>query len=135
MNTSNERIRQLRKTLNLTQSEFGSILGITTSGVSDIESGRRNVTEQHLIMLFNWKEHKINTGWIRTGEGEMFIELPEEDEVAAYVSDLLEDDGENQLYALIKEIMHTYSELSPKSKEVLCEFSGKLIDNLKRKES
>ena len=65
----------------------------------------------------------------------MFKELPKTDEVAAYVSELLEDNGENPLYGIIKEIMHTYSELSPKSQEVLRDASAKLIENLaERKE-
>ncbi len=61
----------------------------------------------------------------------MFLELPEEDEEAAYVSELLED-SDNDLYKLIKEIMHTYHELSPKSKEVICDFSAKLRENIKK---
>lgn len=68
----NERFKKLRKALGLTQSEFGKILGLSTSGVSEIEAGRRKVTEQHLIMLSNYKEKIINIEWLRTGTGEMF---------------------------------------------------------------
>ena len=55
-----------------------------------------------------------------------------EEEVASYVSDLLEDDTENPLYEIIKEIMRTYSELSPKSQEVIRDFSQRLMDNIKK---
>ena len=130
----NKRLRELRKALGLTQGEFGKILGITTSGVSDIESGRRNVTEQHLIMLSNYKEKPIDVNWIRTGEGEMFLPVLEEDEMALYVSELLEDEGDNPLYTIIKEVMHTYSELSPKSQEVIRDAAAKLLENLKNAE-
>lgn len=71
-NRVNERFKKLRKALGLTQSEFGKILGLSTSGVSEIEAGRRKVTEQHLIMLSNYKEKIINIEWLRTGTGEMF---------------------------------------------------------------
>lgn len=128
----NKRLRELRKALGLTQGEFGKILGITTSGVSDIESGRRNVTEQHLIMLSNYKEKPIDVNWIRTGEGEMFLPVLEEDEMALYVSELLEDEGDNPLYTIIKEVMHTYSELSPKSQEVIRDAAEKLLENLRK---
>lgn len=127
----NKRFRALRKALGLTQGEFGKILGLTTSGVSEIESGRRNVTEQHLIMLSNYKEKPIDVNWIRTGEGEMFLPVLEEDEMALYVSELLEDEGDNPLYTIIKEVMHTYSELSPKSQEVIRDAAEKLLENLK----
>lgn len=62
----------------------------------------------------------------------MFIPVPEEDEIAAYVEDLLADNGENELYNLIKSIMRTYNELSPKSQEVLRDASKKLVENLKK---
>lgn len=134
METANNRFKELRLNCDKSQEEFGKVLGLTKSGVSDIERGKRNVTEQHLIMLSNWKEKRVNIEWLRTGRGDMFLKLPEEDEVAAYVSDLLEDDGSNPLFQIIKEIMHTYKELSPQSQEVLCDFSAKVLKNLKEKE-
>lgn len=59
METINDRFKQLRKECKKTQSEWGIILGISSSGVADIESKRRNVTEKHLIMLSNWHERKL----------------------------------------------------------------------------
>lgn len=135
MSTINERFRDARKACNKNQEEWGSILGITRPGVSDIESGRRNVTDKHvkLLCVEMIQGKYLNEDWLRTGRGEMFIQPPEEDEVAAYVSDLLEDDGNNPLFTIIKEIMHTYNELSPKSQEVLRNASTKLLENLNEK--
>ena len=62
----------------------------------------------------------------------MFLELPENDEVALYVSELLED-SKNPFCELIIEVMHTYSQLSPKSQEVLRDAAAKLRDNLAKK--
>ena len=75
----------------MNQTEFGELLGLTKSGVSDIESGRRNVTEQHIIMLksFNkFKNGNINEEWLRTGEGEMFLPMDKETELAKLTVDL-----------------------------------------------
>lgn len=85
----NERFKELRKALGLTQGEFGKILGISTSGVSDIESGRRNVTEQHLIMLSNYKKKIINIEWLRTGDGEMFVKMDKEAELMTWAGSVL----------------------------------------------
>lgn len=85
----NERFKELRKALGLTQSEFGKILGLSTSGVSDIESGRRNVTEQHLIMLSNYKKKIINIEWLRTGDGEMFVKMDREAELMTWAGSVL----------------------------------------------
>ena len=125
----NTRIKQLRKTLNLTLEEFGKRLGVTRTAISNIESGNRNVTEQMFKSVC--REFKVTEDWLRTGEGEMFVSLPDEDEFAAYVEDLLADDGENELYNIIKAVMKTYQELSPKSQETLRDISAKLVGNLK----
>lgn len=130
-NGSAERLKLLRKALHLTQMDFAEIINSSNGHVSDMEKGRKNITDSTMDLLELKKD--VNIGWLKTGEGDMFIKLPEEDEVAAYVSELLEDNGENPLYEIIKEIMHTYNELSPKSQEVLRDASARLLENLKRK--
>lgn len=131
----NQRFRQLRENLNKTQTEWADIMGLSRSGVTAIESGQRNVTDKHIKLLCvePIQGKYVNEEWLRTGQGEMFKELPEEDEVAAYVSDLLEDTDGNPLYDIIKEIMHTYNELSPKSQEIIRDFSAQLVKNIKEK--
>nr|DAT55793.1 MAG TPA: helix-turn-helix domain protein [Caudoviricetes sp.] len=126
----NTRIKKLRKTLDLTMEDFGKRVGVTRTAISNIESGNRNVTEQMFKLVC--REFNVNEEWLRTGDGEMFVALPIEDEVAAYVEDLLADDGENELYNIIKAIMRTYNELSPKSQEVLRDASAKLVKNLQK---
>lgn len=85
----NERFKELRKALGLTQSEFGKILGLSTSGVSEIEAGRRKVTEQHLIMLSNYKKKIINIEWLRTGDGKMFVKMDREAELMTWAGSVL----------------------------------------------
>lgn len=128
---SAERLKALRKALKMTQVEFAEIINFSNGHVSDMEKGRKNITDSTMDLLKLKKN--VNIDWVKTGRGEMFNELPEEDEVAAYVSDLLEDDEKNPLYDIIKEIMHTYSELTPKSQEVIRDFSAQLLKNLKEK--
>ena len=128
---SAERLKALRKALKMTQVEFAEIINSSNGHVSDMEKGRKDITDSTMDLLELKKN--VNIDWVKTGRGEMFNELPEEDEVAAYVSDLLEDDVENPLYDIIKEIMHTYSELTPKSQGVIRDFSAQLLKNLKEK--
>lgn len=128
-----ERIKELRKTTGLTQQEFADKLNLNRGAIANYEIGRNEPISAIISLIC--KEFNVNEEWLRTGEGEMFLQLPEEDEVAAYVSDLLEDEGENPLYLIIKEIMHTYNEVSPKSQEILRDFSKRLLDNLQKKES
>ena len=44
--TENERVKEVRKTLNLTLKKFGERIGVTRGSMSNIENGNRNLTEQ-----------------------------------------------------------------------------------------
>lgn len=69
----NERVRMIRKSLLLSQEAFGSKLGVTGPGISKIESGDRNLTEQMMLSII--REFNVNEEWLRTGEGEMFVQV------------------------------------------------------------
>ena len=120
----NERIRLLRKELNLTLKQLGERLGVSDAAISRIENGNRNITEQMIKSIC--REFSISEDWLRTGEGDMYE--PIEDETAVIVSELLEES--NPFYDIIKGIMKTYLELDEKSKKVLCDTSQRLLDNL-----
>ena len=125
----NERIKELRKELKLTQQEFADELKISRGNIGAYEVGK-NAPSDAVVSLI-CKTFNVNEDWLRSGAGNMFLELPEEDEEAAYVSELLED-VDNDLFILIKEVMHTYHDLSPKSKEVIRDFSARLRENIKK---
>lgn len=67
-----ERIKlvRLHPSIDLSQDAFGKRLGITAAGVSRIESGTRNPSEQ--IILAICRTFNVREEWLRTGEGEMF---------------------------------------------------------------
>lgn len=67
----NERIRELRIEKGLTLEEFGDKLGITKSGVSKIENGERNITNQ--VFLAICREFNVNPLWLEKGIGPMFL--------------------------------------------------------------
>ena len=62
----------------------------------------------------------------------MFIEIPEDDEIATLVYDLLQPDG-NKFYEIILETMRGYQELSPNSQKVIEELCGNVLKNIKKK--
>lgn len=67
----NQRLKQLRLALHLSQENLGTALGITRSGVSSIESGSRKLSEKHIKLLLAAYPN-INENWLHTGEGNMF---------------------------------------------------------------
>ena len=70
-----ERIRSIRKELNLTLEKFGAKLGVSKAAISAIETGSRNLTEQMAISICG--EFNVNYDYLVDGEGEMFDDLPE----------------------------------------------------------
>lgn len=67
----NTRIRQLRKSLNLTLREFGERIGLKPSTISDIEQGRCNISDRHIIAICS--RFDVNETWLRTGQGNMLL--------------------------------------------------------------
>lgn len=123
------RVKKLRKELGLTLEKFGKPLGVGKTAISKIENGENNLTDQMIISIC--REFNVNEKWLRDGEGEMFEQLLAEDEVAAYVAELLDPD--NPFADLIIEIMRTYSQLDPVSQAALKKFSEHLVENIKEK--
>ena len=70
----NERFKELRKAFGLSQEELGNKIGLSKSGISNIESGTRNVTDKHIKLICS--EFPINEDWLRTGAGEMKKKTP-----------------------------------------------------------
>lgn len=66
----NERIKELRGALGLTQEEFGSRIGITKASVSKIEKGVNGAAEQTLRSIC--REYGASYLWLTEGVGPMF---------------------------------------------------------------
>lgn len=129
----NERIKALRKELNLTQQEFADRLNIKRGAVANYEIGRNEPIDAVISLIC--KTFNVNEEWLRDGSGEMFIERSPEEEVGYYVEDLLEYDGSgNAFYDAIIEMMKTYHSLDDKSKTVIREYFKNVADGIKNKE-
>lgn len=70
--TQGERVKELRKTLSLTLEKFGQRIGVGKSTISDIENGRRSLSEHMTKSIC--REFSVDYMWLTTGEGEMFVE-------------------------------------------------------------
>lgn len=93
METTGDRIRHLRKDiLNKTQKDFGEKIGLKPNSVSDIESGKNNLTEQTANAIC--REFGINKDWLLTGGGEPTIEACQEERYAINIGKLQRADNE-----------------------------------------
>ena len=71
----NERVKQIRKSLGMSQELFGGALGVTKTAICAIEAGRRGLTEQMAKSIC--REFNVNYDWLIDGFGEMFDVVPE----------------------------------------------------------
>lgn len=111
------RLIELRKKLGLNQKDFGKRISIVKSGVSNMESGIRNVSDRTIKMIC--QEFNVNELWLKTGEGDMF-------EIASSFEDFF---GMNYKFLdeLDKKIITEYIKLSTDHRAVIKEFIRKMI--------
>lgn len=70
----NERIKKLRKALDLTQREFGERLGVKGNTIAQYEIGRNEPGDAVLSLIC--REFNVREEWLREGTGEMFKPAP-----------------------------------------------------------
>ena len=88
----NERIKEIRKTLGLTQQAFADKIGVKRNTVALYELGESGISDSVIKLIC--REFHINETWLRTGEGEMQKELSREAEIGAFLADVFEDDDD-----------------------------------------
>lgn len=87
----NERLKKLRKSLDLTQQEFADKIGIARGNIGAYEVGK-NVPSDAVISLIcktDFSRGRVNENWLRTGEGDMFTEMSRDEQIEKFVGDLL----------------------------------------------
>lgn len=113
----NERIKQLRKALGLSQDEFGRRLGVTRGAITNIEL---NKTEpKPLFVGLLCREFNASYEWLTTGDGEMFEALPAVllDEVAQQYN----------LDEMDKRILQSYLELPCEDRAAVKRYINKIL--------
>lgn len=117
----NERIKDLRKIVGLSQKEFGEHIGVSDTAISKIEKGERNPSEQTIKSIC--REFNVNYAYLKEGLGDMFSNLPETllDQVA----------DEYDLDDLDKLIVKRYMQLSKDKRKVIKEYLQSIFTNEK----
>jgi transcriptional regulator with XRE-family HTH domain len=100
----NQRIKQVREALELSQRSFASILSLSHSYIASIETDSRRMNGR--LVKFVVSEFAVNEGWLLTGEGEMFSQNPDEK---------------------FTKLVSLFKELSPKHQELIYQIIGILL--------
>lgn len=117
-----ERIRELRRELKMSQSDFGLRLGVNRDVINNIENNRLARPDQKLSLVkLMCKEFGVNEQWLLTGEGEPFPKKTRKEEIAEFIGSLSDDDTfKTNLIAVL-------AKLSPEKWKVLEEVAQKIV--------
>ena len=85
-----DRIKEIRKTKNLTQTEFGTVLGVSRAVINTWERGAVSPNDMAIQMLC--VKFGVNEEWLVNGIGEMFPEKTSEEELIEAFGAILNDD-------------------------------------------
>ena len=86
------RIRELRKSLNLTQSAFGERIAVKANTITNYETGLRVPSDSVIRSIC--REFGVSESWLRSGDGAMFIARSPDEEIAAYVAKTLKGNND-----------------------------------------
>lgn len=123
MGSIGERIKQLRKALNLTQAEFGQRLGTVANMVSMWEKGMRIPNERQMILISS--VYNIRREWLENGTGEMQEQPAENDELAQYLAGMMYDEAPSVLKSFLTILART----TPEEREVLAKIMSETISH------
>lgn len=88
-----DRLIEIRKKLGYSQAKFAAQLGLSRNFINQVENRNKNVSERTVSDIC--REFDINETWLKTGEGNMFIELTKEEEIATFIGEVLRDEDDS----------------------------------------
>lgn len=89
----NERLKQLRKDiLKMTLESFGAKIHLSRQSLSNIENGNRSITDRTISDIC--REFNVSEVWLRTGEGNPFVEVMRAEQIQQMVDDIMREHPE-----------------------------------------
>ena len=118
--TIGERIKEVRKNEKLTQQEFADRLNLKRNTVGSYEVNVVVPSDRTIKDICD--KFGIREEWLRTGEGEMFVQDTQSEQVAAFIGDVTRDDDDT----FKKRFVEMLADLIPGDWELLERMAEKL---------
>lgn len=99
-----QRIREIRKEKKLTQQSLADSLGLKQNTVASYEIDRVQPSDRTINDICD--KFNVNEQWLRTGEGEPFLEITRNEAITDFMSDILNEDNtfKNRLIAALAKL-------------------------------
>ena len=112
-----DRIIALRETLKLSQAEFGTRIGLTRSGVSNVENGIRPVQDRHIKLILA-AFPQVSEEWLREGIGEMFVRDDNP------IKSIMKKHG---FPAIVEKLLTAYDHLAPDEQAAVLKYATEFV--------
>lgn len=119
----NERIKQLRARLNLTQAQFAERLNLSRNYIAVIEIGQREPSDRTILDIC--REFGVSESWLRTGAGSMFVPSTRKEDVAKFIAEQFRSEPDGFKLRLICAL----SKLDEPAWEALERFARQLVED------
>ena len=118
--TIGERIKELRKQVNLTQQAFADRLNLKRNTVGSYEVNVVEPSDRTISDIC--REFNVNETWLRTGEGEMFNQITRSEKITSFLTEITEDEGDD----FKRRFVEMLAELEPEDWKLLERMAEKL---------
>lgn len=112
----NNRIRELRKALDLSQKEFAEKIGLKQNAISYMEKNGFTITEQNIKVICS--QFNVNENWLRTGSGKMFLENEKKQKEFFDIFDELSPVLQDYLIKTAKDLLDTQSKMQTNGNKI-----------------
>ena len=123
-----DRLKELRKALNLTQQKFADKLGVKQNTIAQYEMGRNDPSDAVIISIC--REFGVSENWLRNGEGEMFIPMTLDEEIASFIGGIQADIEPT----FQKRFISALAKLSPEEWKTIEHIMRNMIDEREKEE-
>lgn len=131
MNEFKDRLKALRKTLKLSQTEFGKRLGMGIGVICNFEYG--NTTPNELQLDLICRTYGCDRIWLETGDGEMFQTPTRDEQITDFVGKALFGDGDSDFVKQLLSILAALDDNGWKTLKAAAEVLKKAEDDAKNK--
>lgn len=118
--TIGERVKELRKQVNLTQQAFADRLNLKRNTVGSYEVNVVEPSDRTISDIC--REFNVNVTWLRTGEGEMFNQITRSEKITSFLTEITEDEGDD----FKRRFVEMLAELEPEDWKLLERMAEKL---------
>ena len=118
--TIGERVKELRKQINLTQQAFADRLNLKRNTVGSYEVNVVEPSDRTISDIC--REFNVNETWLRTGEGEMFNQITQSEKLVAFLADITA----NEVDSFKRQFVEVLAELEPEDWKFLERMARKL---------